>query len=108
MTNKTHSGRDIRLLIAILLFVVSLISGSVQAWILHLYIEAIILRDWDQFSQLFSVEAPAFGPDVFCFGRCVANLPFLPGWIGIMSFLLGLVVLFWSWWKPWSSQSGPK
>ena len=95
-----NNKRDIRLLMALMLFLISMIAGLVQAWILHLYLDAVISRHWEYFSKMFSVSAPASGPNVFCFDRCVADLPFLAGWIGIASFLLGLAILIYSWWKP--------
>lgn len=96
--------RDARLLIAIALFAICMIAGLIQAWILQLYIDALISGHWAYFSRIFSVEPPASGPDVFCFDRCVADLPFLAGWIGIVSFLSGVAVLAHSWWKPRSRE----
>lgn len=95
-----RAKRDIRLLIALLLFSLAAIAGLVQSWVLLLYIESIIARDWTYFSNKFSVEAPASGPDVFCFGRCVAELPFLAGWIGLVAFILGMALLAYCWCKP--------
>lgn len=95
--------RDNRLLVALILFLISMVSGAIQSWILYLYFDAAISRHWEYFSRMFSVSAPASGPNVFCFDRCVADLPFLAGWIGIGSFLLGLVVLIYTWRKPKSS-----
>lgn len=96
--------RDARLLIAIALFAICMVAGLIQAWILQLYIDALISGHWAYFSRIFSVEPPASGPDVFCFDRCVADLPFLAGWIGIVSFLSGVAVLAHSWWKPRSRE----
>jgi hypothetical protein len=101
MINKrAEARRDIRLVIAMLLFIASVIAGLVQAWILQLYLDAAISGHWAYFSKIFSVQQPASGPNGFCLDHCVADLPFLPGWIGIVSFLLGLTVLIYSWWKP--------
>lgn len=92
--------RDGRVLMAIVAFLISFISLTLQAWILSLYIDAIIFNNWDFFSKTFSVSPPASGPNVYCLDRCVAELPFISGWIGIASFLLGWMVLVYSWWKP--------
>jgi hypothetical protein len=92
--------RDRRLLIAILRFLGSLIAGLVQAVILRAYVAAAVLGDWTYFADTFSVEAPASGPDVFCFDYCAPDLPFVAGWTGIASFLAGLILLAYAWWKP--------
>jgi len=92
--------RDRRLLIAMLLLVGSFTAWAIQVWITALYIEAAIWGDWTWFADTFSVEAPARGPDVFCFGRCAPNLPFVAGWIGIGGFLTGSIMLVNAWWKP--------
>lgn len=104
MEKQVEKKRDIRLLIAILLFVISMIAGLFQAWVLKLYIDAAVTGHWEYFSNTFSVQAPASGPDVFCFDYCVADLPFLAGWIGIVTFLLGVTVLAYSWWTPRSAD----
>ena len=100
MNKPVAKTRDIRLLIALLLFVLSLIAGLIQAWILRLYIEASVSGHWEYFSETFSVRAPASGPNDFCFDHCAADLPFLAGWIGVICFGLGLVVLVYCWLKP--------
>jgi hypothetical protein len=82
------------------MFLVTLISGVFQAWVLVLYIDSAIYGNWTNFARLFSVEAPASGPVVYCFGRCAAKLPFAAGWVSIASFLLGLVFLAYTWWHP--------
>ncbi|PNQ76359.1 hypothetical protein BA950_07735 [Erythrobacter sp. SAORIC-644] len=105
MEKREKEKRDIRLLIALSLFITAMIAGLIQAWILQLYLDAAISGHWAYFSHMFSVQPPASGPDAFCFGRCVADLPFLAGWIGIASFLLGVVVLVHCWWKPKSSDA---
>lgn len=92
--------RDTRLLAALLLFMISIIFGTIQAWILKLYIDAAGTGYWAYFSEMFSVKPPPSGPDVFCFDYCVAELPFFTGWIGIVSFLLGVVLVAYSWWSP--------
>lgn len=100
ITNRGDKKRDIRLLIGLLLLITAMIAGLVQAWILQLYFDAAVSGHWEYFSELFSVEPPASGPNVFCFDHCVADLPFLAGWIAIASFLLGFAVLAYCWWKP--------
>jgi len=93
--------RDVRLLIAMLLLGASLISWAVQAWIVQSYIfTAVMGQGWDHFAEFFGVEAPASGPDVFCFGYCAPELPFMAGWIGISAFLAGWATLAYAWWKP--------
>jgi hypothetical protein len=97
--------RDRRLLIAMLLFFGSLVAGLVQAFILRAYVAAAVLGDWTYFADTFSVGAPASGPDGFCFDYCAPDLPFVSGWTGIASFLAGLILLAYAWWKPRSSGS---
>lgn len=93
--------RDVRLLIAMLLFLVSSIAWAAQAWIVHAYIfTAVMGQGWNHFAEFFGVEAPASGPDRFCFGYCAPELPFVTGWIGIITFLTAWVILARAWWKP--------
>jgi hypothetical protein len=96
--------RDRRLLIAMLLFAGSFTAWAVQVWITALYIDASIWGDWTWFAEAFSVEAPARGPNDYCFGRCAPNLPFVAGWIGIGAFLAGSIMLVNAWWKPRSTD----
>ncbi len=98
--------RDKRLLIAMLLFAGSFVAWTVQVWITALYIEASIWGDWTWFAETFFVVAPARGPDVYCFDRCAPTLPFVAGWIGIGTFLSGLIMLTFAWWKPKTGQTG--
>jgi hypothetical protein len=100
MNRPKERARDIRLLIAILLFLVSIICALIQAWILRLFIDAAVLGQWAYFSETFSVQPPVSGPNEYCFDYCAADLPFLPGWIAVASFLLGLSTVVYSWWKP--------
>lgn len=102
---RWKARRDHRLLIALLLLFTSMIAALVQVWILHLYLDAAITGHWDYFARMFSVQLPPSGPTEFCFGRCVPDLPFLAGWIAIVSFLLGLAILTYSWWKPRQSDA---
>ena len=91
--------RDRRLLIALLLFAASLAAWAIQIWITRLYIDAAVFGDWTWFAASFSVEAPASGPTKFCFDYCAPKLPFAAGWIGIVAFLAGSVMLAHAWWK---------
>jgi hypothetical protein len=100
MTKPAAAKRDVRLLVALLLFVISLIATLVQAWVVMLFVDAAVMGDWTYFSELFSVDPPAAGPVSYCLDYCAAPLPFLPGWVGIVSFGLGLLTLFYSWLKP--------
>jgi hypothetical protein len=100
MDKPLSRRRDIRLLASLVLFVASMIATMIQAWIVKLYIDAAVLGEWWYFSEMFSVDPPASGPDRFCLDYCAAPLPFLPGWIGIVSFVLGLLTLIYSWLKP--------
>ena len=92
--------RDGRLLIAMLLFVCSLIAWAIQAWIVQVYIYSAVMGGWDQFAEFFGVEIPASGPDEFCFDYCAPSLPFAAGWIGISTFLVGWIIVAYAWWKP--------
>jgi hypothetical protein len=91
--------RDRRLLTVIMLFLIAIIAGLVQAWIIRLYLDAAVLGHWTWFADTFGVHAPASGPDKFCFDYCAPRLPFLAGWIGIASFFGGLAALAFVWWK---------
>jgi hypothetical protein len=105
MDEQKSKKRDGRLLVALLLFVVSMVCGLIQAWILRLYIDAAVYGNWTHFSEIFSVRPPASGPNEYCFDYCAADLPFLAGWIGLVSFLSGVVTVVHSWWKPRSHVS---
>lgn len=92
--------RDRRLLIAMLLLITAAIAGLVQAWVIRLYINAAILDHWVWFAETFGVEAPASGPDKFCFDYCAPHLPFLAGWISVAAFFTSLLAVTLAWWKP--------
>ena len=92
--------RDTRLLIALLLFLASVVSWVVQAWIVQAYIFAAVMGGWDQFAEFFSVNPPASGPNEFCFDFCAPELPFAAGWIGLCAFLVGWILVAYAWWKP--------
>lgn len=90
---------DRRLLLAVLLFAGSAIAWALQVWITALYIDAAVMRNWAWFADTFSVEAPASGPNEFCFDYCAPALPFIAGWIGLGTFVAGWIILASAWWK---------
>ena len=82
-------------------FLIALIALSVQAVIVSHYIYSSVLdHNWESFVAFYGVEAPAKGPNVFCFDYCAPKLPFLAGWTSIGCFLAGLISLGVIWWKP--------
>lgn len=83
-----------------MLFITSAVFVLVQCWIVHLYIDSVITGDWTYFSDLFSVNAPASGPDKFCFDRCVADLPLFPGYAAACCFFVGMMTLVHVWLRP--------
>jgi len=93
--------RDRRLLIAMLLFLVAVIAGLIQAWIINLFIVAAVMGGgyWDHFIELFGLD-PITGPNQACFDYCAPSLPFIAGWIGIFAFLAGCSMVAYAWWKP--------
>ena len=93
--------RDRRLLVAMLLFLVAVVAGLVQAWIVHLYIVAAVMGQqyWDHFTDFFGVD-PVVGPNQVCFDYCAPSLPFVAGWIGIVAFMAGWILVASAWWKP--------
>lgn len=92
--------RDKRLLVAMLSLITAALAGLVQAWITRLYLDAAILGHWAWFADTFGVEAPASGPNKFCFDNCAPPLPLLAGWISFAMFVTGLLALTLAWWKP--------
>ena len=93
--------RDRRLSLALLLFVISAGALLIQTWIATLYFGAAVNQNWEVFLDVFpSVAPPPTEPGVHCFDKCQPDLPFVAGWIGIVSFVLGLIVLAYSWWTP--------
>lgn len=100
MLNIMNNIRDNRLMFSLLFFLIFIIFGLRQSWILMLYVDAAITGNWDYFSKMFSVQPPASGPNVYCFGRCASKLPFLSGWIAISSFVVGVIFVAHSWWLP--------
>lgn len=93
--------RDRRLLLALMLFLSSGVACLAQTWVLNLYIWSVDSRDWSHFLSFFPSYATETPPEQYyhCLGRCYPDLPFFPGWIGLISFCLGLAVLAYSWWK---------
>jgi hypothetical protein len=102
----SHSGknvarRDGKLLLALTLFLVAGAACFAQAWIVKLYIWSVDGRDWSVFLRLFPSYATETPPDRYydCLGTCHPDLPFFPGWVGIVSFCSGLAVLAYAWRK---------
>ncbi len=89
-------GRDRRLLAAISLFAGSAIAWLIQAGILRAYIYAAVMGNWSDFSKFFGVQPPS----KYCFDYCVADLPFIAGWVAIGCFLLGFALLLRAWLRP--------
>jgi hypothetical protein len=89
-------ARDKRLLGAILAYAASAIAALIQAGIIRSYLYAAVMGNWSEFSAFFGVKPP----HEYCLDYCVAELPFIAGWIGIGLFLFGFAMLFWSWFKP--------
>lgn len=88
--------RDKRLLGAMSLFVASAIAWLIQAGIVRAYVYAAVMGNWSEFSSFFGVCPPSKN----CLDYCVANLPFIAGWLGIGCFLLGFALLFAAWLQP--------
>lgn len=88
--------RDKRLLGAISLFVLSAVAWLIQAGIVRAYVYAAVMGNWSDFSNFFGVKPPP----KYCFDYCVANLPFIAGWIGIGCFFVGFALLFAAWLRP--------
>jgi hypothetical protein len=98
---KVAVTRDQRLLFTFLLFVASAASFLVQGWILLLFVSSALAQNWTHFVEVFpSTALPPLEPDQYCFGDCTPDLPFVAGWIGIVSFMLGLSTLAYCWWMP--------
>jgi hypothetical protein len=103
---KNVTKRDGRLSLALLLFVISAGLVGVQAWVLLFYFRSAVHQDWTYFLEMFpSFALPPLDPGATCFDDCFPDLPFVAGWIGIVSFFLGLFVLAYSWWMPKSRDS---
>lgn len=92
--------RDRRLFAALLLFIVSLSAGAVQAWIVNAYVRSAMSGGWDSFADFFGVDAPARGPDAYCIDFCGPELPFTAGWLAVGAFVCGLALVARAWWKP--------
>ena len=102
MTNAVdnESKRDTRLSVALLLFLLCVVAGIAQTWILLLYFRSMVNKDWTYFLEKFPSYALPLDADAICLGDCFPDLPFVIGWIGIVSFFLGIVLVAYSWWKP--------
>lgn len=98
-----HRKRDNRLLISSAIIILSILCLLYQANIVRLYIIAAVMREWEHFSEVFSVSLPN-GPNQACFGYCAPTLPFFWGWIGTLGLISGVAILVYSWWKPRSSD----
>lgn len=93
--------RDWRLLMPIALLLISLATLAYQTIVVTNYIHSSVLDpNWETFVYLYGVEAPANGPDQFCFDYCAPDLPFVAGWIGIGCFLSALLSLIYIWFRP--------
>lgn len=88
--------RDRRLLAALFLFMVALVAGIIQAWIVNAYVRSAIRGVWEPFADAFGVTAPA----KFCLDYCAPELPFVAGWVAIAAFISGLITLAFTWWTP--------
>jgi hypothetical protein len=98
---KKVAKRDGRLSLALLMFVVCAGAVFVQSWILMFYFRSAIHQDWTYFLKNFpSYAPPTLQPGEYCFDDCFPGLPFIAGWIGIVSFCLGWSLLAYSWWRP--------
>jgi hypothetical protein len=93
-------ARDKRLLASIVFLTGSAVAGVVQAAIMQAYVDAAVMGNWTHFARTFGVQAPANGPDRYCFDYCAAHLPFIAGWISIACFIFGLALVSHSWLKP--------
>lgn len=58
------------------------------------------MGNWAHFAETFSVEAPASGPNTYCFDYYAPDLPFIAGWFGIAAFVGGLIMVALAWWTP--------
>ena len=93
--------RDVRLALALLLFLISAGALLIQTWIATIYLGAAIDENWSLFLELFpSAAPPPTSSEAYCFGKCHPSIPLISGWVGVASFILGVVVLAYSWWVP--------
>jgi hypothetical protein len=98
--------RDPRLLVALLLLVVAAVSLLIQAWISALYVASAKAQNWAYYLELFPSFARPTAPGTYCLDDCSPYHPLLPGGAGVVTFLAGVVVLVFSWWKPKSREPG--
>ena len=88
------------LLICLLLFGISFVAICIQSKIVNDYIvSAVMDQNWEGFSHVYGVQPPAQGPEKFCFDYCAPHMPFVAGWIGILSFVAGMILLTRIWWS---------
>lgn len=106
-TSKAVTRRDRRLLLSLLLFAISGGSLLVQMMITAFYISSALHGNWTSFLEEFPSSAPPsldlpppLEPGAYCLDGCAPILPVVAGWAGVLSFLLGLSVLAYAWWKP--------
>jgi hypothetical protein len=101
-----NAKRDRRLLVALLLLAAAAASLLIQAWISMVYFKSGLAQNWTYYLELFpSYARPPLAPGVHCYDDCTSPYqPVVAGWIGVVSFFLGLSVLAFSWWKPRASD----
>jgi hypothetical protein len=102
---KEVAKRDGRLLLTFLLFVASAGSLLVQGWILFIYVHSALNQNWTYFLEVFPSAMRPIPAGAYCIDDCSPDLPLVAAWIGIVSFIVGLFVLAYSWWKPKSHGS---
>ena len=86
-------------MVAMLLLVVAAAFLLVQAWISMLYVASVKAQNWSYYLELFPSFARAVPPGAYCIDDCSPYHPVLPGWVGMISFLLGLALVSLAWWK---------
>ena len=91
--------RDKWLLLALLLFTSAAALLAFQAWVATLYHFSAVANNWTQFVKWFpSAAQPPTAPGMVCFDDCSPDLPLVAGWLGSVSFILGLATLAYRWW----------
>lgn len=97
---RQANKRDRRLLLSILLFVVSASAVLVQGYIVALYVNSALTDDWTAYANIFPSAVRPDDPTSVCFAYCFPHMPFMAGWIGVVSFILGTYLLVACWWNP--------
>ena len=100
--------RDGRLSLALLLFVASAGALLYQAWIVFIWFFSALNQDWSYAEKLFPSTVQPIPPGTHCLDDCTPDLPFVAGPIGIVTFLLGLSILAYSWWVPKPRENAPE